>query len=363
MVSEQRDKREATMDRQPYWNVKDVFEVDDDGGDFWYNNFRRNECDGNVSLNHCKRFRFPNTLSDSRLNRFEENAPGSQLYPQLDTPDSSEYSDDNENRNDRDLSDQDSTKKNDLSHEADYKLSKFEQDHQMGNQSDLLNRIKRSLSNSEGRPIAILASSPIKRSKLSIQKTKKQIDDYDEEIEFPEPMLAEQVLKNLGIKTAMQNAKCKKKKKQNETEILDNEDLLQPPLTEKSHLSKSNEKQTEVLEDEDLLGQTLTNKSSPQKKKKNQIGITLELKVNNVTKQKFEAITQLRRRKKSAANDIDSSPNKVNNLRKNNLHNEVVSAVFELVRSNEMLKNHIGPMLDMKYNPKFETSYTEQKVY
>lgn len=255
-----------------------------------------------------------------------------------------QYSNEEETRYDRDLNDQESPKKNDLSHEANYKLSKFEQEHQIDNQSQA-QRIRRKRAipkpihakQSQGRPIAILANDPIDRSKITNKKIKKEIEEsYDEEIAFPEPMLAEQVLKNLGInsvKNCSQND-------QNPTE--------------------------EVLDDEDLLLTTLsTEKPKSATPKKNRIGITLELRVNNVTKQKFEAVTHLRRRKKSATNEIDlpeKYANGIENLRTDNVPNEVVSAVFELVRSNEMLKNHVGPMLDMKNDPKFRTSSIEPKV-
>lgn len=328
IITEQRNKRQTTRDLFPISNPTSNIEVEDDGGDLWYNNFRRSECDGNNLLNHCKRYPVRhNKEVDLKDWHFENEAPsGSQTGESFDLEDI-QYSDEDDIRIDRDLSDQESPKQNDLSHEANYKLSKFEQEHQFANQSISHSRRKRSLPNparkSQGRPIAILASDPIDRSK---SKTKKQVNDiYDEEIVFPEPMLAEQVLSNMGIKSV-------KKWKQSE-------------------LAKIN--QTEVLDDEDLLQMLSTEKSTAPKK--NQIGITLEVKVNNVTKQKFESITQLRRRKKSVATEKDRSKNSYeNNIPIQNVPNEVVNAVFELVKNNEMLKNHIGPLLDLKHNLKYE---------
>lgn len=278
------------------------FEVDDGGGDLWYNSFRRSECDGHLSAPHCKRF--PSVGSASYAVRsIEEHQQSPDLVLQhfVDKDESMdqgsvEYTNEDELRIDRDLSDQVSPKKNDLSHEADYKLSKFEQEPSFLNQSKMLTRRKRSLAKtlnakqSQGRPIAILSNSEtVDRNLASKRNVKKQTSDelYDEEIAFPEPMLAEEVLTNLGIKTIVKNV---------ETTV-------------------DGGSQTEVLDDEDLLRmlsttEETTNGKPKNEHKKNHIGITLELKVNNVTRQKIEAVTQLRRRKKSPAaeNEMAGSP-------------------------------------------------------
>lgn len=337
-----RNKRQSTMERPPDSNLKNHFEtdVDGNGGDSWYNSFRRSECDGNFAMNHCERLRNKNVLRS--LNSFEDQSTGTIIDNHLlinentDETTNYQYSDEEETRYDRDLNDQESPTKNDLSHEANYKLSKFEQEHQLNNKTSVHNRRKRSLPNtisakqSQGRPIAILSSLPIRSNNDGNKKTKKHLDEiYDDEIAFPEPMLAEEVLTNLGIKSIK---KC-----------------------------KSNElNQTEVLGDEELLQMLSTEKTPPAKK--NQIGITLELKVNNVTKQKIEAVTQLRRRKKSARNEMDYSGNKIEISRLNNIPNEVISAVFELVRSNEMLKQHVAPMLDLRHDPAYERQPNDRKV-
>lgn len=46
-----------------------------------------------------------------------------------------------------------------------------------------------------------------------------------------------------------------------------------------------------------------------------------------------------------------------------NIPGEVISAVYELVRNNQILKQHIGPMLNLDHDPKYDKyNLKKQKV-
>lgn len=304
---ELREKRKIDWKKCHTTILDQKFETSDDAGDSWYSDFRRSECDKNSTPMHCTGVIKESHLMNPEKRSVKELSSGTKTdLENMDKTDSrkqlvsikedSSLNDDSneaDRRIDRDHNDQESPTKNDLSHEANYKLSKFEQDPfdnrtQMMFKQNMANSVlvrnKRSLiKKPRDRPIAILAKSEPDSKGLNQNIAMQMEDTYDDDsaadIFIPEPKEIKMIDNVERIKKCK---KCHHKSSEfvlNKTEILDNEDLLQDITT------------TSTEEPESTTKRTI---------KKNQIGITLEVKVNNVTRHKFEAVTQLRRRKKSA---------------------------------------------------------------
>lgn len=226
----------------------------------------------------------------------------------------------------RHLEDQLETARNDLSHEAQYKLSKNEQDISQLNRS--LHRHKRSATmetTRKGYPVEILAGSsngfsPEFLSALA-DNAGPDMNDYDEEEVNDEP----DVENNLANEAAS-------------TETCSNETLN---VTEKPVKTTV---QAFLLRN---VNHSVSGSSKPQ------IGITLEVKINNITRQRIQTLDDLRRRKKdtelqhnkrAATNKKDDN---MDNLVSGKIPGELVNAVFEMVRSNEQLAKHIRPLINI----------------
>lgn len=131
-------------------------EDDDDSGDAWYNNFRKIECDGDAKMKHCSSYE-SSSISGTEIHKIPTRNTAFEI-PNIDVmqinesptkesdlfsyspflsivenrPNLSEISSERNARSpsklNRELNDQRDMRKNDLSHEANYKLSKSEQE-------------------------------------------------------------------------------------------------------------------------------------------------------------------------------------------------------------------------------------------
>lgn len=156
-------------------------------------------------------------------------------------------------RNTRHLEDQLENTRNDLSHEAQYKLSKNEQEN--GSLSIRRKRSTESVSKDQN----ILSN--------TFDANLKQDDDYEDD-DDDDAELEDNILK----------------------EISHNRNCSTEPDSLTSETTETTASSTEAMEKHT---EHVTGKSS-----KNRVGITVEVKINNVTKNRIQSVEDLRRRKK-----------------------------------------------------------------
>lgn len=198
----------------------------------------------------------------------------------------------------RQLQDQLETTRNDLSHEAKYKLSKYEQDHVYSNRSS--NRRKRSIPQGahKGHAMEILSGSSNGFSPKflsTLVKNSATDNEYEEEVfddeignvttkvEMPESYDIPEY-RDLPDLTAKPKKNCTRK----------------PFITITRHPVKAMVKEHNTKTKVDInKGLNIKSDNMPSKQR---VGITLEVKINNITRQRIQTLEDLRRRKKDTQN-------------------------------------------------------------
>lgn len=197
----------------------------------------------------------------------------------------------------RDLQDQVETTRNDLSHEARYKLSKYEQDHVRHNRS--FNRQKRSIPHvsHKGHAMEILSGSLKGFSpKLlsTLVKNSREDGDYEEEVfdDEVENVTTENPLpESIDLQDIVESSTEKPKKNCTRKTIIGSN--ISHPIMTGMHDAKKGRVHVNKNNDANAITENVRHEHTKQR-----VGITLEVKINNVTRQRIQTLDDLRRRKK-----------------------------------------------------------------
>lgn len=198
----------------------------------------------------------------------------------------------------RQLQDQLDTTRNDLSHEAKYKLSKYEQDHVYSNRSS--NRRKRSIPQGahKGHAMEILSGSSKGFSPKflsTLVKSSAPDNEYEEEVfddEIGNVTVKDEMPESYDIPEYRDLPDVTAKPKKNCTR--------KPFITTTRHPVKAMAKEHNTNAKVNInKGLSIKSDNMPSKQR---VGITLEVKINNVTRQRIQTIEDLRRRKKDTQN-------------------------------------------------------------